>query len=110
MANRYQCDQRHFVDDFCAAHGVLVCRGFKSLDIIDQLVDDGDLNTKLKYQLYQSELATKTLPIIDGIHKLGRQMLTLVQVGFYAWAVKAGVEITPELVAGGLVQLVSMPQ
>lgn len=72
----------------------------KGLDIIDQMVDDGDLAIKLKYELYQSELATKTHPIIDGIHKLGRQMLALVQVGFYAWAVKAGVEITPELVAG----------
>ena len=72
----------------------------KGLDIIDQLVDDGDLAQKMKAQFYLAELQTRTIPIIDGIHKLMRPLLALAQVGFYAWATKNGVEITPELVAG----------
>ena len=72
----------------------------KGLDIIDQLVDDGDLAAKMKAQFYLAELQTKTIPIIDGIHKLMRPSLAALQVVFYGWAVKNGVEITPELVAG----------
>lgn len=72
----------------------------KGLDIVDQLVDDGDLSVKLKAAFYLEELRTKTVPLIDGLHKLGRQLLALVQVGFYAWATQNGVEITWELVAG----------
>ena len=72
----------------------------KGLDIVDQLVVDKDRANELKAQFYLAELQTKTHPLIDGIHKLGRQTLALVQVGFYCWAVKTGVEITPELVAG----------
>ena len=72
----------------------------KGLDIIDQLVDDGDLSQKLKAQFYLAELSTKTIPIFDAIHKLMRPSLALIQVGFYVWATKNGVEITMELVAG----------
>lgn len=72
----------------------------KAFDIIDQAVDDGDLNQKLKAMFYLTELNTKTLPLIDGLHKLGRQLLAWGQVGFYAWASAQGVEITWELVAG----------
>jgi hypothetical protein len=72
----------------------------KSLDIVDQLVTDTDKANQLKAQFYLSELQTKTHPVIDGLHKLGRQTLALVQVGFYAWAVANDIEITPELVMG----------
>lgn len=72
----------------------------KGLDIIDQLVDDGDLAQKLKAEFYLAELQTKTVPIFDAIHKLMRPSLALVQVGFYMWATSKGIDITPELVAG----------
>ncbi|MBY5920423.1 hypothetical protein [Ferrimonas balearica] len=72
----------------------------KGLDLADQLIDDGDLSVKLKAAFYLQELRTKTIPLLDGLHKLGRQLLALVQVGFYAWASQNGVEITWELVAG----------
>ncbi|TXR52067.1 hypothetical protein [Reinekea thalattae] len=72
----------------------------KSLDVIDQLVVDKDKANELKAQFYLAELQTKTIPIIDGIHKLGRQTLAFAQIGFYMWAVQKGVDITPELVAG----------
>lgn len=72
----------------------------KGLDIIDQLIDDDDLNQKMKAQFYLAELQTKTIPLFDAIHKLMRGSLALVQVAFYMWATKNGVDITPELVAG----------
>jgi hypothetical protein len=72
----------------------------KGLDIIDQLVDDGDLSQELKANFYLAELSTKTIPIFDAIHKLFRPSLAVLQVGFYVWAVKNNIEITPELVAG----------
>lgn len=72
----------------------------KGLDIIDQLVDDGDLAQKLKAQFYLAELQTKTIPIFDAIHKLMRPSLAMMQIAFYMWAAKNGVEITAELVAG----------
>lgn len=72
----------------------------KAADIIDQFVQDKDQAGKLLGAFYLAELQTKTIPIIDGIHKLGRQILAVAQVVFYAWALKHGHEITPELVAG----------
>ena len=72
----------------------------KTLDIIDQMVDDGDLSQKLKAQFYLAELSTKTVPIFDAIHKIMRPSLALVQVGFYAWAASNDIPITMELVAG----------
>lgn len=72
----------------------------KGLDIVDQLVVDKDKANELKAQFYLAELNTKTIPLIDGLHKMGRQLLALVQVGFYYWAVKNGVELSWELVAG----------
>lgn len=72
----------------------------KSLDIIDQMVTDTDKANELKARFYLAELQTKTHPLIDGIHKLGRQTLAFAQIAFYTWATHNGVEITPELVAG----------
>ena len=37
---------------------------------------------------------------ISIAHKMGRQSLAYAQLLFYAWAVKNGVDISPELVAG----------
>lgn len=72
----------------------------KGLGIIDQLVDDGDLSKEIAAKIYQAELATKTIPIIDGMHKLARPTLALAQVAFYYYCMQKGIEITPELVAG----------
>ena len=72
----------------------------KGLDIIDQLVVDKDKANELKAQFYLAELQTKTLPLIDGIHKLGRQTLAFAQIGFYAWCVHKDIAITWELVSG----------
>ena len=70
------------------------------LALIDEVVVDKDLANKLKAELYIAELQTKTIPVVDAIHKMGRQLLAIGQIGFYAWALKNGYEIDWELVAG----------
>lgn len=85
--------------------GFLGGKGFagvasKAAAIIDKNVTDKDLANQLKAEMYLAELQVKSIPWVDGLHKMGRQILALAQIGFYAWAVGAGVEITPQLVAG----------
>lgn len=72
----------------------------KGLGIIDQMVTDKDKANELKAAFYLTELQTTTIPVVDALHKMGRQFLAIVQVVFYGWCVSKGVEITPELVAG----------
>ena len=74
----------------------------KGLDIVDQLVTDKDKAAELKAAFYLQELQTPTIPIIDAIHKMGRQTLAFAQMGFYYFTIQQyGVgAITPELVAG----------
>ncbi len=74
----------------------------KGMDIIDQLITDKDKAVELKAALYLQELKTPTIPIIDAIHKMGRQSLAYGQMIFY-WVTiqRYGIDaITPELVAG----------
>ena len=59
----------------------------RAADIIDQAVTDKDLKLKLdnelemlKQQVYIAELGTQTVPWMDGVHKLGRQLLSFVSV------------------------------
>lgn len=56
-------------------------------DIVDQAVTDKDLKLKLdaelaqlKQQVYIAELGTTTVPWMDGVHKLGRQLLSFVTI------------------------------
>ncbi len=74
----------------------------KSLDIVDQLVTDKDKAAELKAAFYLQELRTPTIPIIDAIHKMGRQSLAFAQMGFYYVTIQqyGTGAITPELVAG----------
>ena len=74
----------------------------KGMDIIDQMINDKDKAAELKAAFYLQELQTPTIPIIDAIHKMGRQTLAFAQMGFYYYTIQQyGTEaITPELVAG----------
>ncbi len=74
----------------------------KGLDIIDQMVTDKDKAAELKAAFYLQELQTPTIPIIDAIHKMGRQTLAFAQMGFYYMTIQqyGTAAITPELVAG----------
>jgi len=59
----------------------------KALELADQAVTDKDALHELKFSLrelrentYQLELQTKTVPWVDGLHKMGRQILSLVSI------------------------------
>ena len=79
----------------------------KTADLISEAIVDTDkLNTikgnllKLKQEVYQKELETKTIPWVDALHKMGRQLtgylgyalaFYMVHKGFDAMAVMAAV-------------------
>lgn len=59
----------------------------KALDIADQAITNKDKLNELKFHLaevrenvYTSELKTKTVPWIDGLHKMGRMILSLLSL------------------------------
>lgn len=59
----------------------------KITDIISEVVTDKDLKNQLtfqldelKHQMRMTELNTKTVPWVDAIHKIGRQLISVVTV------------------------------
>lgn len=59
----------------------------KAIDVVDQLVTDKDQANALKHDLerlkqevYITELNTKTVPWVDALHKMGRQILSVLQI------------------------------
>ncbi|NIB44755.1 hypothetical protein HBA55_34565 [Pseudomaricurvus alkylphenolicus] len=53
-------------------------------DIVSEVVEDKDARNKLnheleslKHQVYIVELNTKTVPWIDAVHKMGRQLISV---------------------------------
>ena len=51
------------------------------IDVVDQYVEDKDKANELKFKLdmgsqkvYLTELMTKTVPWVDALHKMGRQI------------------------------------
>ena len=55
----------------------------KVIDLVDKAVPDKDLRAQMKHELavlrenvYMAELNTKTIPWVDAVHKLGRQLLS----------------------------------
>ena len=71
-------------------------------DIVDQAVVDKDKREELKFELenlkqqvYIAELNTKTVPWMDGVHKLGRQIISLVSMGVGIALVYLDPEIDP---------------
>lgn len=60
----------------------------KVTDLISEAVTDKDKKNELnhalevlKQQVYMQELQTKTVPWVDALHKLGRQIIALATVG-----------------------------
>ena len=59
----------------------------KVADIVSEIVTDKDEKNRLnhaleelKQQVYLQELSTKTVPWVDGLHKMGRQIISVVTV------------------------------
>ena len=74
-------------------------------DIISQAVTDKDKRNEilgnldqLKQEIYLAELGTKTIPWVDGLHKMGRQIINLVTIAAIVTMRLLDVEITQEMV------------
>jgi len=66
-------------------------------NIVDQLVEDKDKAAELKHNLakgiqeiYLTELGTKTVPWVDAIHKMGRQLTSYLGYGLAFYMVQQG--------------------
>ena len=83
-------------------------------NIADQAIEDKDKLNELKAKvseiqetaresIYLAELGTKTIPWIDGLHKMGRQLLNLISITAVVVLLLKGIEITgpAALVIGG---------
>ena len=83
----------------------------KGMDIAKEAVTDKDKQNELIANLeelkttvlYVSELQTKTVPWMDGVHKMGRQILNLISILAVLILVGMGHELTQwdVLVLGG---------
>ena len=78
----------------------------KGLDILDQRVEDRDLVNKIRadlaamdHEAYLAELAVKTVPWVDGLDKMGRQIHGYLVLGIVGGAILAGTEVDPALAA-----------
>ena len=79
-------------------------------DIVSQAVVDVDKRNEilnnlesLRQEVYMAELATKTVPWVDALHKMGRQILNIATITATVILLLLGIEITPTiaLVLGG---------
>ena len=72
-------------------------------DLADKAIPDKDLNSQLKQELdkavvgfeelvYQLELNTKTIPWVDAIHKMGRQVMSYLGYGLAFYMVHKGAD------------------
>ena len=79
-------------------------------DIVSQVVVDKDKRNEifnnleqLRQTVYIAELETRTIPWVDGLHKMGRQILNVITIIAAVTLLLLGVEITPTiaLILGG---------
>lgn len=89
----------------------------KVLDTVDKAVVDQDLKMTLRAEIkaaeldlrrlaeqtYVAELNSKTIPWVDALHKMGRQILSLVMMliggAVLIYLIKSGQELTLETMA-----------
>jgi hypothetical protein len=70
----------------------------KTTDLISEAIEDKDkLNTikgklgELKEQVYMKELDTKTVPWVDALHKMGRQIGNYLSYALCAYMIHKGI-------------------
>ena len=77
----------------------------QSISLADQYIEDVDKKNDIVGQVVLKSLEHRpTLPIIDGIHKMGRQVMMMVLAWWYYESWKAGNPIPIEdfmIIAGG---------
>jgi hypothetical protein len=78
----------------------------KTLGVISEYVEDKDLANELTVKViaiaddtYRHELSIKTVPWVDALHKMGRQMLSVVSVVVPAVLIYYKPDINPALLA-----------
>ena len=80
----------------------------KATDIAKEAVVDKDKQNELvahiaeltgeaEKAVYLAELQTKTVPWVDGLHKMGRQLSNLLTIAAVVVLSLAGIEITPTM-------------
>ena len=85
---------------------VLLSGGIKAIskvgDIVDQFVEDKDAKNRInaelelvRYELYLKELDTKTIPWVDGLHKMGRQILSVINVIAVVFIIYVNPDVDP---------------
>jgi hypothetical protein len=69
----------------------------KALDIVDKAVEDKDRANEIKQAIYEGaeetyrkELETKTVPWVDALHKMGRQITSYLGYALAFYMVKEG--------------------
>jgi len=86
----------------------------KTTDLISEAIPDKDkanaiignleeLKRKIEETVYLKELETKTIPWVDALHKMGRQIMNYVAVGYCMVSILYQHQITQEelLLIGG---------
>lgn len=65
----------------------------KAADIASEYIEDADKKNELIAELvrsYQQSASTTTVPWADAVHKLGRQGMQFLLIGFYIYAWRIG--------------------
>jgi hypothetical protein len=69
----------------------------KVMDLVDQVVEDKDKVNEIKQAItmaaeetYRKELDTKTVPWVDALHKMGRQLTSYLGYGLAFYMVAKG--------------------
>lgn len=78
----------------------------KAADIVSEVVEDKDKRNelqaeleKLRQQVYITELNTRTIPWVDALHKMGRQILALLNIAVPAVLLWFNPDINPAALA-----------
>ena len=79
----------------------------KGIDLASEAIEDPDQRNELrqayaalKEGTYVAELNTKTIPLIDGLHKMSRTILSLASMGITVYMVHNGIDDPIALAAG----------
>lgn len=66
------------------------------IDLAKEKIEDVDKSNNLIVDILKIEAqrdAVSTIPIVDGIHKMGRQLLWYAVIGFYVYAKTHGIPV-----------------
>lgn len=79
----------------------------KGIDLASEYIEDPDKRNELraaldqlKQEVYMVELSTKTVPWVDGLHKMSRTLLSLASMGITVYMVHNGITDPIALGAG----------